>query len=441
MSRRFNVAGPNQPDIHYTLDSESRLPGLRALIEQREYFVLHAPCQTGKTTLLDTLAQKLTAEGRYAALHFSIEASRPFSHNVEKAISSALDSLRWTANTLLPTSLRPPEHLFKEISEPSNGLFYLLSQWAEQCPLPLVIFIDEIDAIEEEALLAILHQLRNGYKLRPKGFPQSLALIGMRDVREYRARIRPPRESLGSSSPFNIKAESLTLENFSLELVRNLYHQHTQETGQVWSEEALTRAYELTQGQPWLVNALARQTVERVVADRSLAVTPAHVEAAKEILILRRDTHLDSLAERLHESRLRRVIEPMLVGNYPGADVYNDDLVYAADLGLITRPPAQIRIANPIYAEVIPRALSFVMQSILAIQSQRYVLPDGRLEVFKLLTEFQQFFRQESEAWLERFEYKEAGPHLLLYAWLQRIVNGGGHVQRESAIGMKRADL
>ncbi len=441
MPRRFNTAGPNQPDIHYTLDPEPRLPGLRTLIEQREYFVLHAPRQTGKTTLLDTLARKLTAEGRYTALHFSIEASRPFANNVEKAITTTLDSMRWTAKSLLPETLCPPDELFQKISEPSNGLFYLLNQWAEQSPRPLVIFIDEIDAVAEDALISILHQLRNGFKLRPQKFPQSVALIGMRDVREYRARLRPERESTGTSSPFNVKAESLTLENFSLELVRELYQQHTEETGQLWSDEAVAKVYELTQGQPWLVNALARQIVDRDVTVRTVSIAPAHVEAAKEALILRRDTHLDSLAERLHEVRVRRVIEPVLVGSYTGADVYNDDLLYVADLGLTTRPPAQILIANPIYAEVIPRALSFVVQSNLAIQPQWYLLPDGRLDIFKLLGEFQQFFRQESEAWLERFEYKEAGPHLILYAWLQRIVNGGGHVKRESGLGLRRADI
>jgi hypothetical protein len=441
MPRRFNTAGPNQPDIHYTLDPESRLPGLRTLIEQREYFVMHAPRQTGKTTLFDTLARKLTAEGRYAALHFSIEASRPFSNNVEKAVANALDSLRWTANSLLPEALRPPDDLFQKISEPSNGLFYLLNQWAERSPRPLVIFIDEIDAIEEEALISILHQLRNGFKLRPREFPQSVVLIGMRDVREYRARLRPERESMGSSSPFNIKAESLTLENFSLEQVRALYHQHTEETGQVWSDEAVARVYELSQGQPWLVNALARQIADRQVTDRTATITPAHVEAAKEELILRRDTHLDSLAERLHEARVRRVIEPVLTGSLFSPEVYNDDLLYVADLGLVTRPPSQTRIANAIYAEVIPRALSFVMQSSLPIEQQWYILPDGRLDMLKLFSEFQQFFRRHSEAWLERYEYKEAGPHLLLYAWLQRVVNSGGHIQRESAIGAGRADL
>jgi hypothetical protein len=120
---------------------------------------------------------------------------------------------------------------------------------------------------------------------------------------------------------------------------------------------------------------------------------------------------------------------------------YNDDLLYVADLGLITRPPAHVKIANPIYAEVIPRTLSFVLQSVLPIEPQAFVLPDGRLDMIRLLSEFQQFYREHSEAWLERYHYKEAGPHLILYAWLQRIINGGGHLARESAIGSGRADL
>ena len=441
MPHRFNTAGPNQPDIHYTLDPEPRLPGLRALIDQREYFVLHAPRQSGKTTLLDTLARKLTAEGRYTAICFSIERSRPFSKDVAATNRAVLSALKGTAESILPEALRPPTELFDSMPDPASGLFDALNKWAQRSPRPVVVFIDEIDAIEDDALISILHQLRDGYKLRPKDFPQSLALIGMRDVREYRARIRPERESLGTSSPFNVKAESLILANFTLENVAALYRQHTEETGQAWSDEALRRVYELTQGQPWLVNALARQIVEREATDRSVAIIRAHVDAAKEALILRRDTHLDSLAERLHEARVRRVIEPVLTGGLFGTDVYNDDLLYVADLGLVTRPPAQTRIANPIYAEVIPRALSFVMQTSLPIEQQWYILPEGRLDMVKLFSEFQQFFREESEFWLKDQQYPEAGPHLLLYAWLQRIVNGGGNVERESAIGIQRADL
>jgi hypothetical protein len=279
MPRTFNIAGPNNPQIHYTLDPESRLPGLRTLIEEQNYFVVHAPRQTGKTTLLDTMARKLTAEGRYTAILFSIEASRPFSKNVAEAVMAALDSLQRTASAFLPEPLRPPDDLFQHVPNPSTGIAHVLSEWAKRSSRPLVVFIDEIDAIEEDALISVLHQLRDGYKLRPQNFPQSVALIGMRDVREYRARIRPARETLGSASPFNIKAESPTLENFTRDEVRALYHQHTEETGQQWTDEAISRAYELTMGQPWLVNALARQIVRNDVTDRSITITTTHVEA------------------------------------------------------------------------------------------------------------------------------------------------------------------
>ncbi|HAK97684.1 MAG TPA: hypothetical protein DCM87_22525, partial [Planctomycetes bacterium] len=70
-----------------------------------------------------------------------------------------------------------------------------------------------------------------------------------------------------------------------------------------------------------------------------------------------------------------------------------------------------------------------------------YIAPDGRLNVEKLLASFQEFFREHSEHWVERFDYKEAGPQLLLQAFLQRIVNGGGRIEREYGLGRGRTDL
>ena len=124
----------------------------------------------------------------------------------------------------------------------------------------------------------------------------------MRDVRDYKV-ASGGSERLNTSSPFNIKTDSLTLESFSPEDVAALYRQHTDETGQIFTDAAVEHAFYLTQGQPWLVNALARQVVETVAPDPATAVTPAHFDAAKEILIQRQDTHLDSLAERLREPR------------------------------------------------------------------------------------------------------------------------------------------
>ncbi|MFN0123950.1 MAG: ATP-binding protein, partial [Blastocatellia bacterium] len=100
-----------------------------------------------------------------------------------------------------------------------------------------------------------------------------------------------------------------------------------------------------------------------------------------------------------------------------------------------------LRIANPIYQEVIPRVLTSSAQKTITQETKWYVMPDGRLDIHKLLAAFQQYFRENSEHWLERFDYKEAGPHLLLQAFLQRIINGGGGVQREYALGRGRTDL
>jgi predicted HTH domain antitoxin len=220
-----------------------------------------------------------------------------------------------------------------------------------------VLFLDEIDALFDNLLISVLHQLRTGYADRPGKFPQSVALVGLRDVRDYRRPVRPEVQSFGTSSPFNIKVESLTLPNFTADEVAELYGQHTTDTGQPFTREAQALAFELTRGQPWLVNALARQAVEKLVPDRTVPIDADVIEAAKEALILRRDTHLDSLIERLREPRVRRVIEPIIAGGTLSPDVLDDDLRFARDLGLVVSGPQGLAIANPIYREVIPRAL------------------------------------------------------------------------------------
>ena len=155
--------------------------------------------------------------------------------------------------------------------------------------------IDEIDILQDETLISVLRQLRSGYPDRPQSFPHALALIGVRDMRDYKF-ASVGSERLNTASPFNIKIESLTLGNFTQADVAELYGQHTATTGQVFTPAAIQRAFDLTQGQPWLVNALARQMVEVLVPDPQDIIDIRHVNQAKEILIQRQDTHLDSLA-------------------------------------------------------------------------------------------------------------------------------------------------
>ncbi|HLP87757.1 MAG TPA: AAA-like domain-containing protein [Nostocaceae cyanobacterium] len=439
MPRWFNIAGPCQNDIHYMLSPTTRLPDLEELIQQRSYFVLHAPRQTGKTTAMLTLAQQLTATGRYAAVMVSVEVGSAFNHDPSAAELAILGAWYNTINIRLPKELQPPVKQWQQ-EEPGNRINDFLTAWVKSLNRPLVLFIDEIDSLQDQTLISVLRQLRNGFPNRPENFPSSVGLIGLRDVRDYKV-ASGGSERLNTSSPFNIKVSSITLRNFYLEEVQELYQQHTEATGQIFTPEAIETAFDLTQGQPWLVNALAKEVVEKMVKDRSITITKEHILQAKEILIARQDTHLDSLAERLREPRIKAIIEPMLAGLELG-DIPNDDIQFVLDLGLCKmHPQGGLTIANPIYREVLPRVLTVTPMASLPMIAPTWLTPEGELNIDALLAAFLKFWRQHGEPLLGSTGYHEIAPHIVLMAFLHRVVNGGGTLEREYAIGSDRMDL
>ena len=440
--RFFNTAGPCRPDDHYMLPPTARLPDVPRLISEKMYFVLHAPRQVGKTTALLALAQELTREARYTAVLVSMEVGAPFSHDPGAAELAILDSWRARILVQLPPEWQPPP--WPEAA-PGMRIGTALRVWSAACAAasrPLVIFLDEIDALADDALIAVLRQLRDGYSNRPQAFPWSLALIGMRDVRDYKVRAGGS-DRLRSASPFNVKVESLTLRNFNAAETAQLLTQHTEDTGQQFEATALTRTFDLTQGQPRLVNALARQLTQVLCTDRKQSITVAHVDQAKELLIQRQDTHLDSLAERLREDRVQRIIEPMIAGTTLSEHVSDEDARFVLDVGLCRKGPGgSLVIANPIYQEVIPRVLSQNAQmSMQADLKPTWLDEKGRLDPERLLRAFLDFWRENGEALISSATYHEVAAPLVLMAFLHRVANGGGSIQREYAIGSRRIDL
>jgi hypothetical protein len=419
------------------LPAAERLPDVIDLIDQQKYFVLHAPRQVGKTTALLALAAELTAAGRFVAVLVSMEVGAPFGADPGAAEGAILDRWRAAARAQLPAELQPPPWPDARVGA---GVGAALEAWAEAAPRPLVVFLDEIDALEDDTLISVLRQLRDGYRNRPIHFPWSLALVGLRDVRDYKV-AEGHHGRLGTTSPFNIKAESITLGNFAAAELAALYQQHTEETGQSFTPEAIALAFELTDGQPWLVNALARQAVEKLVRDRTQPVTAGDIRRAKEILIQRQDTHLDSLAERLREPRVRRIIEPMIAGTTL-PDLPEDDRRYVTDLGLLRRSPeGGLVIANPIYAEIIPRSLAGGVLDAMPQVRATWLRDDGRLDIERLLEAFLAFWRQHGEALHKSAPYREVAAQLVMLAFLDRVANAGGTVDREFATGSGRIDL
>ncbi len=443
--RFFTTEGPVNCADHYCLPPLSRLDmdDIRSLIAQKKYFLLHAPRQTGKTTCLLALAELLNREGDYHCVYANVEPAQALREDVAQAMALIVSATaRWADLQLHDPRIQTLARQVLADTPHTDAFGSFLARWAQLSDKPLVLLLDEVDSLIGDTLIALLRQLRAGYPTRPDAFPQTVVLCGVRDIQDYRIHASSEKAPITGGSAFNIKAKSLRLGDFIRDEVETLLSEHTADTGQIFTPAARELIWELTQGQPWLVNALAYETTWelRENRDRSRPIDDTAVRTAKERLVVRRVTHLDQLAHKLQEPRVRRVVESLLVGDQEPEFIPPDDISYVRDLGLITTV-GQLRIANPIYREVIPRELTYSTQLTISQETVWYVRPDGTLDLSKLLAAFQQFFREHSEAWLERFDYREAGPQLLLQAFLQRIVNGGGRVDREYGLGRRRTDL
>ena len=442
--RFFNTEGPVRPDDHYAIAPLDRadVDEFLGLIRAKRYFVLHAPRQTGKTSALIALRDLLNSGevGDFRCVNVNVEVAQVARDDVAEGMRAILSSLGMSAQLLGDDY---PEDIWPDTlarAGANNALRQVLARWCVANPVPLVLLVDEIDSLVGDTLLSVLRQLRAGYEQRPEGFPQSVVLCGVRDIRDYRIR-SSTGEVIAGGSPFNVAAKSLRMGDFTEAETRALMAQHTEETGQPFSPAALDSVWTQTQGQPWLVNALCAGACfdNKAGRDRSRSIEVDDVYAAREELILSRRTHLDQLAHKLEEERVRQVVEPIL----SGGEVQHDgrDLEYVRDLGLLA-PDSPPRIANPIYREVVPRELGYVLQDSLDIQVAWYVDNAGRLDMDKLLSAFRTFFGEHAEHWLGHLgAYREAAPQLILQSYLQRVVNGGGRIEREYGLGRGRTDL
>ena len=439
--RFFNTTGPCDPHDHYMLPPADRLVGaqLDRYIRDKLYWVLHAPRQTGKTTFLQAWAREINAGGEATACYVSLESCQGVSDRTEamKTINKAVCAFAGGEGLPAPKL---------QSSEPELLLDRTMRKWAELvAPKPLVVLFDEVDVMEGDVLISFLRQLRGGFAVRGPGkFPVSVTLVGMRDLRDY---ITSAKGGVAPNpgSPFNIKSDSVFISNFTQQDIATLFAQRTEETGQLISEDGLDYVYEQSWGQPWIVNSLFQRATMRVLKeDDYQTVTVDHIAAALEQMILARETHLDALNVRMRDPGIRHVIETILIGDADPAFGESDPSVeLAKDLGLIKWESATgFAISNPLYEKILTRYLnSGYHNSMPPPATWRWNTDDGRLDMDSLLKEFQCFWRRFSEVWEQKADYTEAFPHLLLTAFLQRLTNGGGRIEFESAAGRGRMDI
>ncbi|GHT49453.1 hypothetical protein FACS1894102_4160 [Spirochaetia bacterium] len=440
--RFFNTTGPCNPWDHYMLPPAERLIGaqLDRYIRDKLYWVLHAPRQTGKTTFLQSWAREINDGGAITACYVTVEECQGVSERGEanSIIYQAICRFAGWSNLPVP----------KMEGNPSDvQLSATLEKWAALvAPKPLIVLFDEVDVLSGDPLISFLRQLRGGFAERAAGkFPISIVLVGMRDLKDY-ITLAKDGKPVNPGSPFNIKSDSAVIGNFKKQDIQRLFAQRTEETGQQITEEALDYVWDQSRGQPWIVNSLFQRATMRVLTEDDYStVTIEHTKKAREQMISARETHLDALAVRLQDDRIRKIVETLMSGETDQFLTQSNEFEHCLDLGLVSKEKGVPQISNPIYREVLARQITQGQQDAILEPEWEWEKPDGTLDMDALLKEFQKFWRANSEVWEaqrnQRFSYTEAFPHLLLQAFLQRVLNGGGYIEREYAAGRARMDL
>jgi hypothetical protein len=445
----FNTTGPCIPEEHYMLPVLPRIPDIDGLIEGKYYFIIHAPRQSGKTTYLQILTNKINSEGKMYAFYCSLDLLQNI-QNIDIAMSTIHSQI---INTLASSGVLSFKNFTDQYVEQPNSSFdikilNILRDLSRFLDKDVVVFFDEADCIAGKPLIPFLRQIRLGYNNRhislETKFPRSLALVGMRDIRDYIVNSRSGDLSIGSASPFNIKKEDLTLTNFTQDEIGALYYQHTEASGQIFEPQAIERAYYWTDGQPWLVNALAFGVIDKILKnDYSVAINNSLIDQAANALMLRRETHIDSILQRLKDPRVRRVLEPVITGedNWSN-EVEEEDIQYVQDLGLLKLDQKECHPANPIYASVIIRTLTNRMERDMPKYPFSRWIKGKKLLISQLLKEFQKFWRIKADQLTLPFGYRESHAQVIMLAFMQTLLNSGIQLLLpEYGLGRRRIDI
>lgn len=423
MARRFNTVGVCHPEQHYVLDAQERLPQVKALVAQPGCFWVYGPCQTGKSTTMRLWAMSLTKRGKYAALVVSA-ASLALTESGNGGDSGAiaeeafLYELREAAYRL-PEDCQPPEWGYQLAGQQIRAA---LTAWAEACPRPLLLFIDDMDALKEPLLLSLLRQLESGFN-QHRPFPQSMALIGLQDI-NHRA-VNGPLPT--SAQCFHrMRTATLAVQNFTLEEVANVYQTHTDVTGQLFTLEAVDRAFELTYGQPWLVNAIAQQAIEQTQAP----IEPRHIDDAAESLIhaqfQAQTVPVHHITSRL--SQFQSLLEPILADQVLPASSNHQILDLVASGLCRWETSGGLAIANSLYQRVLLQQLALpAIASLGSLQSQWLNL-DGTIDVHQVWHSFAQVWQAQGDDLIQAVPYRAIAPYMAVMAFFHRLVFPQGHL-------------
>jgi len=287
--RIFNTDGPvNRADV-YKIDPLTRLDLDRITrhLEYHDYFQILAPKGSGKTSYLYSLEEYLNKQGNYYAVYSSFRGCDSSEEDFKKVAFVISQNILCNVKRVVGDNFNEDEALANYgRTESLLGIDRTLSYLSRTLDKPFILFLDDTDVLSELQLYIVLRNIRPSFIYRPGGFPSSIVFSGIRNVKK--ATIRDEQGvPLWNAVPFNVLADTYKLPNFTRDDVIELFSQHTKETGQKFAEGCFDIVMEYTEGQPLLVNTLAKHVTETMVenTDRSFIITAEMFKKAQERLI------------------------------------------------------------------------------------------------------------------------------------------------------------
>jgi len=319
---------------------------IKTMVNMGRYFSIFAPRQSGKTTFFYDFCRSIENDPLYIIILMSFQTYQSIStkkyyamidKSIKKQLIKRLTSLKCNELNAVKQYMDDnpvSDHLsFYQLFENLNDII---------TNKKIVIIIDEFDGTPSSELANFLMTLRDlyqNYKDTTEKALYSVGLVGIRNMSQL---------VIGGVSPFKI-ADHIFLPPFSLTNVHDLYAQYTQETNQLFKEDAIKIIYEQTQGQPWLVNRLGTILTTQIKPGTIDPITINDVNQAITILVDEHNDHFDNLLEKilLYKKTFLNICNNTVV-----YEKYDESQSWLRQYGLIKRKNDHVIIANPIYQKV-----------------------------------------------------------------------------------------
>jgi hypothetical protein len=460
----FNTGGPSDPLRHYLVPSVDRVPFVRQMVEDGLYFVLKAPYQSGKTTLAKELIKEINLDGRFYALYLNLHELKDI-NNLTIAtryfLDILIDTLRLSKDPILSSvRFRVDNKLTRKTVK--DILTYLCLSLDK----PLVLIVDNIYSLPLKTLVFFLDAFFSGFVSREKySFPHSVLFLSIRDLFDLTKRgdnygkrleenllsnlvdklgsnLEENRFERGNDShrenymggTYNI-FKSVRLPNFSFADISTICDEHNAATGQNIDDAAKLKIWDLSEGQPFLVNALISEAIDFVLhGDLGKSITSSVISEAALNIAKERPGHIRCLMTYLKDPKVQRVVGETLSGVSLKRPIFEEGALLALDLGLISSDQDDyLRPANLLYQDLMLYALT--EHIVLPRSLSGRFLEKNAVLISPLLLEFQRYWKERSFSWLKPFpEIPHTLTRLSLLVFLQRALEDKVILERNSAI-------